>query len=233
MSRSTTHRYVSTFVALGYMERQYPGRKYRLSLRVTELGMSVLSSTGLHEHSHSILDELRSRSRLTVSLAVLDGTEIVYVDRVVGFRVRADVDSGVGVGSRLPAFCTAAGKVLLANLPGGERKGRLSRVTLERRGPKAIVSKAALQGELKSVSDDGFGSEDEECMVERVAIAAPVRNESREVIAAIDITARALIVTVAQLVDGLCADLIVAAGRISERLGYRREDEIGRGNSDR
>jgi IclR family pca regulon transcriptional regulator len=76
MSRSTTHRYVITLVALGYLE-QGASRKYRLGLRVTDLGMSALNSTGLREHSRPYLEELRQRSSYTVNLAVLDGSEIL------------------------------------------------------------------------------------------------------------------------------------------------------------
>ena len=71
MSRSTTHRYVITLVALGFLE-QGASRKYRLGLRVTDLGMSALNSTGLREHAHPYLEELRQRTSYTASLAVLD-----------------------------------------------------------------------------------------------------------------------------------------------------------------
>ena len=72
MSRSTTHRYVITLVALGYLE-QGASRKYRLGLRVTDLGMSALNSTGLREHARPYLEELRQRTSYTVNLSVLDG----------------------------------------------------------------------------------------------------------------------------------------------------------------
>src|ERR1700680_1365122 len=85
MSRSTTHRYVITLVALGYLE-QGASRKYRLGLRVTNLGMSALNSTGLREHAHPYLEELRQRTSYTTSLAVLDGSDIVYIDRARSFR---------------------------------------------------------------------------------------------------------------------------------------------------
>lgn len=80
-----THRYVITLVALGFLE-QGASRKYRLGLRVTDLGMSVLNSTGLREHSRPYLEELRQRTSYTVNLSVLDGPEILYVDRVRSFR---------------------------------------------------------------------------------------------------------------------------------------------------
>jgi hypothetical protein len=79
MSRSTTHRYVTTLVALGFLE-QGVERKYRLGLGVTDIGMSALNSMGLREHSHPLLEELRERSGHAVSLAVLERAEILYVD---------------------------------------------------------------------------------------------------------------------------------------------------------
>jgi IclR family pca regulon transcriptional regulator len=79
-SRSTTHRYVVTLVALGYLEQDVSS-KYRLGLRVTDLGMSALNSTGLRKHAHPYLEELRQRTSYTTSLGVLNGPDLVYVDR--------------------------------------------------------------------------------------------------------------------------------------------------------
>src|SRR5271166_1897699 len=89
MTRSTTHRYVTTLTALGYLE-QGASRKYRLGIRVTDLGMSAMSSTGLREHARPYLEELRQHTHYTVSLAVLDGPEILYVDRLPRRQSRID-----------------------------------------------------------------------------------------------------------------------------------------------
>lgn len=226
MSRSTTHRYVTTLVALGYLE-QDKRRKYRLSLRVTDLGMSALNATGLREHAHSVLEELRQGSSFTASLAVLDGLEIVYVDRIVSFqRGRNSIEIGMGIGSRLPAYCTALGKVLLAHLPEDERRELLAQANLERRGPNAITGRGALRAELEAVLDEGFATEDEEFAKDRIAIAAPVRGETGAAIATIDLSTDTSMIAVEQLADGLRPHLVAAADRISARLGHRREDEI-------
>jgi IclR family pca regulon transcriptional regulator len=141
MSRSTTHRYVITLVALGYLE-QGASRKYRLGLRVTDLGMSALNSAGLREHSHAYLEELRQRTSYTVNLSVLDGTEILYVDRVRSFRRgQSKIDLDLHLGSRLPAYCTSMGKLLLANLPEEEQNDLLASMKLTKRGPNTITSK--------------------------------------------------------------------------------------------
>src|ERR1700686_1043346 len=78
MSRSTTHRYVITLVALGYLE-QGASRKYRLGLKVTDLGMAALNSTGLREHAAEYLEELRQRTSYSTCISVLDGTDILCI----------------------------------------------------------------------------------------------------------------------------------------------------------
>jgi len=225
MSRSTTHRYVITLVALGYLE-QGASRKYRLGLRVTDLGMSALNSTGLREHAHPYLEELRQRTSYTSSLGVLDGADVLYVDRVRSFRRgRSQVDLDLHPGSRLPAYCTAMGKLLLANLPDGEQREMIASMKLAKRGPNTITSKKGLREELDEVLDAGFAVNDEELAAEIYAIAAPVRNEAREIVAAVSLSAHSTMISLEEMVDALGPHLVSTADRISARLGYRRADE--------
>jgi IclR family pca regulon transcriptional regulator len=225
MSRSTTHRYVITLVALGYLE-QGASRKYRLGLKVTDLGMAALNSTGLREHAHEYLEELRQRTSYTIGLAVLDGAEVLYVDRARSFRrVRDQVDLDLHPGSRLPTYCTAMGKVLLANLPDGKQSELLSDMTLTKHGPNTITSKKTLLQELHTVLNEDFAVNDEELAADVYAIAAPVRNEARDVVAALDLSAAASMISLEELVDALGPHLVSTADSISARLGYRRDDE--------
>jgi IclR family transcriptional regulator, pca regulon regulatory protein len=225
MSRSTTHRYVITLVALGYLE-QGASRKYRLGLRVTDLGMSALNSTGLREHAHPYLEELRQRSSYTTNLGVLDGGEVLYVDRVRSYRRgQSRIDLDLHPGSRLPAYCTAMGKLLLANLPESEQRELIASMKLGKRGPNTIASKKALREELDEIEAAGFAVDDEEFAADLYAMAAPVRNEARDVVAAINLVAHSSIISLEELVDALGPHLISTADRISARLGYRRNDE--------
>jgi IclR family transcriptional regulator, pca regulon regulatory protein len=225
MSRSTTHRYVITLVALGYLE-QGASRKYRLGLRVTNLGMSALNSTGLREHAHPYLEELRQRTSYSTSLAVLDGAEIVYVDRARSFRRgQGSIDLDLHPGSRLPAHSTAMGKILLAYLPEAEQRELLGSMKLSKRGPNTITSKKALREELDEVREEGFAVNDEELAADLYSIAAPVRNEAREVVAAINVAASSSMISLEEMVDALTPHLLSTADRISARLGYRRADE--------
>jgi IclR family transcriptional regulator, pca regulon regulatory protein len=226
MSRSTTHRYVTTLLALGYLE-QGKSRKYRLGLRVTDLGMSALNSTGLREHVHPFLEELRQRTGYTVGLAVLDGAEILYVDRARSWRRgQREVDIGLHPGSRMPAYCTAMGKVLLAYLPYEVQSELIAQLQLKRHSPSTIASKQALRAELEQVAEDGYAVNDQELKPGMHAIAVPVRDESREVAAAIGIAASPEAISLPELIDALSPHLIATADRISSRLGYRRDDEL-------
>jgi IclR family pca regulon transcriptional regulator len=225
MSRSTTHRYVITLVALGYLE-QGASRKYRLGLRVTDLGMAALSSTGLREHAHAYLQELRERTSCTAGIGVLDGTEVVFVDRVQSFRRgRPAADIGLSPGARLPAYCTAMGKILLAHLPEGEQGPRVSALRPSRRTPTTITSKRALREQLRELQGASLAVNDGELTAGLYAIAAPVRDGGREVVAAVGLAAPAASIPLREMVDALGPHLIAAADRISSRLGYRREDE--------
>jgi IclR family pca regulon transcriptional regulator len=225
MSRSTTHRYVITLVALGYLE-QGASRKYRLGLRVTDLGMSALNSTGLREHSNPYLQELRQQTSYTVTLAVLDGPDILLVNRAPGFR-RGHGDLGLDLhpGSRLPAHCTSTGKLLLAHLPESCQRELFSSMKLTKCGPNTITSKKALREELDAVRAEGLAVSDEELAAGLYAISTSVRNSDAEVVAAIGMAAPSSMISLEEMVDALGPHLVSTADRISARLGYRRDDE--------
>lgn len=222
MSRPTTHRYVVTLLALGYLE-QGAGRKYRLGLRVTDLGMSVLNSTGLREHAHALLEELRQSLGYSVSLSVLDGTEIVYVDRARSYT-RGQINDVLDLqpGSRLPAYCTALGKILLAHLSEPEHKEILAEIKLRKRGPNTIKNKKELDHELANVRDTGIALENEENARELIAIAAPIYDQSEHVVAAVDVSLSAALIQIEEMAGALAPHLLATADRISQRLGHRR-----------
>lgn len=226
MSRSTTHRYVITLAALGYLE-QGPGRKYHLGLRVTRLGLSAMSATGLREHAGLDLEDLCRRTGFSVSLVILDGIEILLLERLRGGRRGLHpADPGVSKGSRMPAFCTAAGKLLLAHLPDQAQRELLGEVELKgAHGPNAIKSKSALRVELEQIRADGLGVDDEEFAEGLYAISAPLRSDSGETVAAIGLSAASRTIALSELIDALGPHLISTADRISARLGYRRADE--------
>ncbi len=218
MSRSTTHRYASTLVALGYLEQDH-ARRYRLAPRVADMGMSVLDSMALRGNAREPLRELREQTGRTASLAVLDGTQIRYVDRRRGWRRgQHAVDLDLGAGAHLPAQCTAMGKVLLANLPDRERERLISELELTKRGPKSISSKKALRAELQQVREEGIALGDEELAAGVRTIAAPVYGPDGDVIAAVGIPVPAEDYTLDDLRKDLGSTVIATAKRISAAL---------------
>jgi len=220
MRRSTTHRYMSTLVALGYLE-QGAARKYRLGLRVTDLGMSALNSTALREHARPYLEELSRQSSYTVSLSVLDGPEIVYVDRVRSARRgQGKFDLDLAPGARLPAYCTAMGK-LLAYLPEEEQHEAI-KAELSRRTDRTLTSKKVIRVGLERIRERGIAVNDRELAEKLHAIAAPVRNADSKVIAAVSIAAHTSRFSYGELVLGLRSSVPVAADQISARLRYMR-----------
>jgi IclR family pca regulon transcriptional regulator len=226
MSRSTTHRYVSTLAALGYLRRG-ARRRYRLALGVTALGMSAMNGMSLEEHAQAYLKELRDRTGFTVGIGVLDGPEVLLVDRLPGGRRgQQQIDLGQAPGSRLPAHCTATGKLLLAQLPESERRTAISETALTRHTANTITSKRALREELESIREQSIVVAEEELAPGLYSIAAPVRSASREVIAAVGMDAHSSMIPLGDLVDALGPHLIAAADGISARLGYRRDDEL-------
>ena len=221
LSRSTTHRYVATLAALGYLQQDVDTRKYRLGPRVLDLGFSAINSMELRHVAAPHLKALSEKTGHTVNMAVLDDTEIVYIERCRAPEAR-EIDLNLHVGSRLPAYCTSMGKVLLAFLPSSELSALLDSVKLARRGPNTITSKRALLKELEQVCARGLAMNNEELAYGLRSIAAPVRSQTGEVVAAINLAVHRSLVSMDDLFDDLAAALVDTADEIAAHIGFRQ-----------
>ena len=219
LGRSTTHRYAITLVTLGYLE-QGPSRKYRLSSRACDVGLSLLDSMVIRRVAREHLSELRSRTERTVSLGVLWGTEVVYIDRCHGSRQgQYAIDLGIGPGIHLPAHCSAAGKALLGSLPAAEQLDLLTKLRLTKRGPKRITTKTALRAELaRVVADSGLAVDDEESLAGRRAIAAVVVDGEGAAIAAVELMLPVQAYARERLLQELGPEVAATARRITAAL---------------
>ncbi len=140
LSRSTAHRYVASLAMLGYLQQDPLTRKYRLGPRVLDLGFSAINSMEIREISAPYLQQLSDETGHTVNMAILDGSDIVYVERCRSSRQgQRDIDLNLHVGSRLPAYCTSMGKVLLAFMGDEERTALLDQIELAPRGPNTLT----------------------------------------------------------------------------------------------
>jgi IclR family pca regulon transcriptional regulator len=215
MTRSTTHRYAATLVALGYLEQDH-ARQYRLAPRVADLGLALLDSMTLRRDAREPLRRLRVETGRTVSMAILDGGQIRYVERLRGWRQgqhAADLD--LGLAARQPAHSTAMGKVLLAYLPDPQREGAIAELELARHGPNTITSKDALRTELQRVRKAGLAVNDEEQAPGLRSIAAPVLDEEGLALAALAVTAPCEAFSRKQLLVQLGPAVEAAAKRVS------------------
>jgi IclR family transcriptional regulator, pca regulon regulatory protein len=188
LTRSTTHRYVATLATLGYLQQDEPTRKYRLGSRVLDLGFSMLGSLDLREIAAPYLRRLTDATGHTSNLAIRDETDVILIDRVRGRPGRYHhLEFTLHVGSRLPSYCSATGKALLAWLPRRDLGRLLDRIDLVQRGPRTVTNRGALIAELDQVRRTGVAVNDEELESALRSIAAPVRSRSGEVVAAVNI----------------------------------------------
>ncbi|HXB64635.1 MAG TPA: IclR family transcriptional regulator [Solirubrobacteraceae bacterium] len=229
LGRSTTHRFATTLVALGFLE-QGASRKYWLSPRASDVGIALCESMPVRRVARGHLRELRSRTGYTVSLAVLGGSEIVYIDRWQGSRQgQYAIDEGIGPGARRPVYCTAAGKAIAARLPAAEQRKLVTELKLQRLGPNTLTSKAALRAELERIAtgDDAIVVEDEELLSGRRALAAAVLDGEGRPGAAVELAVPGAY-AVEELVSSFGSQVSDVVGRVSSALQQQSGDQSHR-----
>jgi IclR family pca regulon transcriptional regulator len=187
LSRAAVRRLLITLEMLGYAESR--GRAYRLRSRVLGLGFSFISSTSLIAAAQPVLDHIAETIHESSSMSVLDGDDIVYVARSSVHRVMS-VD--LSIGSRLPAYCTSMGRVLVAGLPDQELARFLERIRPKARTPKTVTNKSQLREMIIRVRRTGYALVDEELEIGLRSMAVPVCNRQGRTVAAINIGAPAL-----------------------------------------
>jgi IclR family transcriptional regulator, pca regulon regulatory protein len=212
LTRATARRVLLTLRRLGFV-RCADGREFSLTPRVLRLGYSYLSSLDLRELAEPVLAELGEGTGESVSLTVLDGTDVVYVARVSTKRVLGVTTK---VGSRVPAYATSMGRVLLSHLPSARLDAYFREVTLARLTARTVTDERRLREILATVRSQGWALVDEELEEGLRSIAAPVRDASGEVTSALTICGHAGRVTVDQLRDDFLPQLLRAACDLSD-----------------
>jgi IclR family transcriptional regulator, pca regulon regulatory protein len=219
LTRSTTHRYVATLATLGYLERDDLTRKYRLGVRVLDLGFAMLGSLGLREVAAPHLRRLTDTTGHTSNLAIRDDTDVILIDRVRGRPGRYHhLEFALHVGSRIPAYCSATGKALLAYLPRSDLDRLLDRIELLQHGPRTLTDKKALLAELEQVRRTGVATNDEELESALRSIAAPVRSRSGEVVAAVNVAIPWSPAAMSELVSRLGPAVRATADKIASQV---------------
>ena len=219
--RSTACRYAATLVELGYLE-QTMSRKYRLSARGANVGVCLLNSMTVRNVAREHLRHLRNRIGHTVSLGILAGAEVFYIDQWRGSRRgQYAIDLVMGPGTRRPVYCATAGKALLARLPEAEQLEVMTELTLRRHASRTLTSTKALRAELSRIAAaGGVAVEDEELHAGRCALATTVLDADRRQVAAVEVAVPATAYTIGELLEHVGPVVSETAGRISAALGH-------------
>jgi IclR family pca regulon transcriptional regulator len=217
-SIGAVQRVTSTLTKLGYLRRPTTGQGYILGPKAWGLGLSIVNQIELKAVVHPYLKDLSDKVGETVNLGVLDGTEMIYLDRI---KTNHILNLNVNVGARLPAYSTSLGKAIAAFLPEPELKEFLGRLDLRPLTPHTITRRKILEEELRRTRKKGFAINNAETDNGIRSVAAPLRDRSGRVIAAINISVPSIRVTREELQGNLAREVTRAAQIISEALGHR------------
>lgn len=183
LTRAGARRFLLTLVAAGYAVQN--GRSFSLSPRLLTLVRIWLQGASLWTFAEPFMREVAAKLSESCSAAVLSGEDIVYVARIPGRHIVSVV---LHVGTRLPAWCTSMGRVLLADLPPSEIEAVLAGVHIEAKTVKSVTDRERLAEIIAGVRDSGFAMIDEELEIGLRSIAVPIRDRSGKVVAAINMS---------------------------------------------
>jgi IclR family pca regulon transcriptional regulator len=189
-------RCLHTLIELGYAEADR--NHFALKPKVLTLGYSYLSSTPLTVSAHPYLNRISRTLNESCSLAVLQDDEVLYVGRSATSRI---MSVSLTTGSRLPAYCTSLGRIMLAHLAPAELDAYFERVPLKAMTERTVVSQGRLREILAEVRAQGYAIIEEELEVGLRSIAVPVRGASGNVLAALNVGAHAARVSTRKMTE--------------------------------
>jgi len=216
MQRSAAHRFLATLRDLGYVAKNEDNR-YQLTFRILEMGEKVTRRFEIKQVAHKYMLELSKLFKETVNLGCLDGREILHLDKIDSSEILR-IDSPLW--SKAPAYCTALGKAILAQISQSELNDYLSHTRLIQRGPNTILSRKKLREELYKTRDQGYAVDDEELAHGLRCVAAPVFDHTGRVKYAISISCPTMRMPM-DAVDNVQLKIREVCQQLSSRLGYQ------------
>jgi len=214
LTRAGARRILLTLQTLGYV--QSDGKLFALTPRILDLGFAYLSSMPIWNIAEPVMEALVEQVKESCSAGVLEGTDIVYVLRV---STRKIMRNSLGVGSRLPAYCTSIGRMLLAGLPDDEVLALLRASPIEARTRHTVTAVDALLAKVQQVRRQGWCLVNQELEEGLVSMAAPIVDRSGATIAALNISGQANRTPARQMQEAMLPALREAAREVSQRVG--------------
>lgn len=213
LTRAGARRILLTLQTLGYVESD--GRLFRLTPRILDLGFAYLSSMPLRDLAEPTMEALVDRVHESCSASVLEGQDIVYVLRVHTHKI---MSTNLAVGSRLPAFWTSMGRVLLAGLPDSEVAALLQGAARKRFTPHTVLDDAGLLAQVRLAREQGWCLVNQELEEGLISVAAPLRDRAGRTVAALNISGQANRTNALTMQKTLLPALLQAAGTINQLL---------------
>jgi IclR family transcriptional regulator, pca regulon regulatory protein len=213
LTRAGARRILLTLQTLGYVESD--GKLFSLTPRILDLGFAYLSSMPMWNVAEPVMEQLVEEVKESCSAAVLEGADIMYVLRV---STRKIMRNSLGIGSRLPAYCTSMGRMLLAGLPDEEVLRLLASAPLVARTRHTLTEPEALLAKVQQARRQGWCLVNQELEEGLVSMAAPVMNRAGRIIASINISGQVNRTAPRVMQETMLAPLREAALVISQRL---------------
>jgi len=219
LHKNNVFRLLATLESRGYIEQNRVTENYRLGLKTLELGQTFIKQMGLLRQSRPVLESLVRECNETTYVAILKDFHIVYLD-----VVETDLTVRVvpRVGSRLPAYCTAAGKVQLAYMTDEELDHYLPNKEMKQFTSHTITDRDQFKLHLKKVAEQGYAIDNEELDVGVCCVGAPIRDYTRRIIGAISVSGPSMRFTPERIEKELIPLVLKAGDDISVKLGYHK-----------
>ncbi|MEJ2698130.1 MAG: IclR family transcriptional regulator [Desulfuromonadales bacterium] len=219
LHKNNVFRLLATLESRGYIEQNKATENYRLGLKSLELGQTFIKQMGLLRQAKPILERLVKDCNETSYVAIFKEGYVVYLD-VVETDLTVRVVSRVG--SRLPAHCTAAGKVHLAFMSDEELEALFPEQQLKAYTSKTITDRDALKAELKKVVDQGYALDNEELDPGVRCVAGPIRDYTRRIVGAVSVSGPSMRFTDERIEKELIPLVMQASQDLSTRLGFHK-----------
>jgi IclR family KDG regulon transcriptional repressor len=223
MHKSTVYRFLSSLKELGYVTQDPDTEQYSMTLKLFEIGIAVRDRMELWREAQPVIKQIAQATGETVHLATLDDDRLVYLGKIESSKsLRVSMMSRVGQSA--PTYCTGLGKTLLSYLSAQRVTEILKKEKVVPFTKKTITNRAVLDRELETIRRRGYGIDDEEHEIGVRCVAAPVRDNQGNVIAAVSISVPSVRLD-CRNIPRYGKIVVQAAKDISARLGYRKAEK--------
>lgn len=223
MTLPTAYRFLYTLQAIDMIEKEPDRKAYRITPKVLKLGYGVFKSSELWNTAHPHLVRANQKYGETFNLAILERDQILYIDRI---KTQSILTINLEIGSKLPAYCTSMGRVLLAWLPLKNAREILRLSPREKHTERTVTKIKELEAILAKVRMDGFAVNDGELAPELYSAAAPVLNREGEAVAALNMAVNAARHDKSYMQQVMVPAVVQCAERISSAMGFFNQEKL-------